>query len=937
MRIIDQLVYKITADTKDAEKGLDTTGKKFDGVGKIAKVAMGAVTVGAVLKVVKSLGDLAVQSTVVLDRVDKMSQKIGMSRQGFQEWDYILAQTGANVDGLQMSMKTLATQADAVIQGSSEATRMFKELGVEVTDLNGNMKDQEALFSEVFLALSDMEDETTRTAYASRLLGRSATELAPAMNQGAQEIEHLRGEAHRLGLVYEDELIDKGVRLGDNILALRRSFEALKTRAIAPVVGVLVSVTDRMLGQYSASGALEGALDKVKTATERYKKAQEDAKADTNALTEAIEKQALAQLKASFEELLTSWTKARGELQGWEEDLVSNEAEQDRMNENLEKMQTRLNSLTSGTKLARISLEEFERIGLNDALVEIRKSFGDTIEEVESYLFINEQVTNLWGDMKSTKEDLLDTELKHLAIMGKIETSELTQDQLVRNIAEAYLLGNTELLGYIKNHTALYDAVKKQIEAIELQKWATEEARKEIERLGLTTLRATQSAIVRREAMDTSSMSAKRLAVHVEALNFLYRQESEMLAKQAQLTADLNEKEEARNQIMELSNKAVGQAVGYHEALGDAFDLNSELTSIYTTAIKDLIDSGLDPADDRVGELLDKLAALGSEVQELTEEVEDSTEAWQDALYMLTITGDQEAYLQTMIRLTEEALLDLRRNGVQPTEDAYIKLKEALDKFNDALDQQKNKVSENESAFSRWVKAQAEGLQMTQTYLSAVNSGFSQLGRLMEAQTEKRLAELDKQLQAELAFKGLLEETERERLQRELQEAKDKGDAELEYEKTIALKRLDVLEDYDEEKKKLQIEEAKRQKTLAIFQAIIDTASAVIRAMPNIPLMLLAGITGGVQLGVIQAQPLPSFDVGSMRIERDTQAIVHRNEMILPAPLAEQARREGVAIGPAGGSDIHLQVFMDSKPIIDTTVKGINSGRYGKIDARVVK
>ena len=85
MRIIDQLVYKITADTKGADKGLDSTGKKFDAVGKIAQVAMGAVTVGAVVKVVKELGNLAVQSTVTLDRVDKMSQKIGMSRQGFQE------------------------------------------------------------------------------------------------------------------------------------------------------------------------------------------------------------------------------------------------------------------------------------------------------------------------------------------------------------------------------------------------------------------------------------------------------------------------------------------------------------------------------------------------------------------------------------------------------------------------------------------------------------------------------------------------------------------------------------------------------------------------------------------------------------------------------------------------------------------------------------
>ena len=153
MRIIDQLVYKISADTTGANKGLDTTGKKFDAVGKIAAAAMGVVTVGAIVKVVKSLGDMAIQSTVALDRVDKMSQKIGVSRQGFQEWDYILAQNGASVDGLQMSLKTLSTQAEQVNQGSAESIRLFEELGVEVNDVNGKMKDQEQLFRGALGAL----------------------------------------------------------------------------------------------------------------------------------------------------------------------------------------------------------------------------------------------------------------------------------------------------------------------------------------------------------------------------------------------------------------------------------------------------------------------------------------------------------------------------------------------------------------------------------------------------------------------------------------------------------------------------------------------------------------------------------------------------------------------------------------------------------------
>lgn len=91
--------------------------------------------------------------------------------------------------------------------------------------------------------------------------------------------------------------------------------------------------------------------------------------------------------------------------------------------------------------------------------------------------------------------------------------------------------------------------------------------------------------------------------------------------------------------------------------------------------------------------------------------------------------------------------------------------------------------------------------------------------------------------------------------------------------------------------------------------------------------------------GYVRSQ-IPSYDVGSIRIPQTQQAVVHKDEMILTAPQAEQARREGITISPNGGytsAPIHLVVNLNGRAIIDETVKGINSGQYGKIDTRITK
>lgn len=74
---------------------------------------------------------------------------------------------------------------------------------------------------------------------------------------------------------------------------------------------------------------------------------------------------------------------------------------------------------------------------------------------------------------------------------------------------------------------------------------------------------------------------------------------------------------------------------------------------------------------------------------------------------------------------------------------------------------------------------------------------------------------------------------------------------------------------YDEKKRALQMEQAKREKRLAIAQATINVASAILGALATQPVWVgiamaaLVGVLGAVQLATISSTPLPQFYTGT--------------------------------------------------------------------------
>ncbi len=80
----------------------------------------------------------------------------------------------------------------------------------------------------------------------------------------------------------------------------------------------------------------------------------------------------------------------------------------------------------------------------------------------------------------------------------------------------------------------------------------------------------------------------------------------------------------------------------------------------------------------------------------------------------------------------------------------------------------------------------------------------------------------------------------------------------------------------DREKKKKLRDEAQRQKALAVFNAIITGALAVLTALTAGPILgpimaVIAGIAAAIQIGIIVAEPLPAWNKGGLNITKRLQ------------------------------------------------------------------
>ena len=224
--------------------------------------------------------------------------------------------------------------------------------------------------------------------------------------------------------------------------------------------------------------------------------------------------------------------------------------------------------------------------------------------------------------------------------------------------------------------------------------------------------------------------------------------------------------------------------------------------------------------------------------------------------------------------------------------------------------------------------------ELFNSLLRFVQDFSSAIGDLYSAITERRLQQIDEETDAALEALGLQEDSETEKLEKEYAEAVKNGDMELAQEKERELQRARIEEEAEERKKRLQREEAQRSKQLAIFQATIDTLASVIGFMSDpgglsgIAMSAMAAATGAAQIAAIAAEPLPSYSVGAVDIDRDQIAQLHQGELVVPKTFAQGIRDGDISIG---GSESRVEVMIVNNTGARATADRLEDGDVTKL------
>ncbi len=242
---IDETGKVIRKTGEDAAETGSLVGQIFGG----NLLASGAEKLLGMCKdVSKELLEMGTNAAYAADEIATISVQTGISTDTLQELEYASELMDTSVDTITGAMSRNIKAMNEARDGSAKYAEVYEQLGIKVTDANGNLRDSEEVFWEVVDALGEIDNMTERDAASMELFGRSAQQLNPLIETGADGFAKLAQEAKDTGYVLEEDTLEGLLSVSDSLERMSKKTDALKRQIgaeVAPVIeDAVVKITD---------------------------------------------------------------------------------------------------------------------------------------------------------------------------------------------------------------------------------------------------------------------------------------------------------------------------------------------------------------------------------------------------------------------------------------------------------------------------------------------------------------------------------------------------------------------------------------------------------------------------------------------------------------------------------------------------------------------
>ena len=268
-----QVVKDAGDETERAgDKAKDSSGA-FSAFGDVAKAAAAAVAAAfaaataAAAEAGKALVSFSADGAAYADDLLTMSVITGISTDKLQEYQYAAELADVSVDTLTGSMAKNIKSMSSAANGSKNVAAAYEQLGVEVTNADGSLRDSDKVYWELIDALGAVENETERDALAMTVLGKSAQDLNPLIDITSAGMQELGEKAYDAGYVMSNETLNRFGEFDNKLQELKTGTTAAKNALggiLLPVLTDLAGSGVDLLGQFASGiNAANGDIGKM--------------------------------------------------------------------------------------------------------------------------------------------------------------------------------------------------------------------------------------------------------------------------------------------------------------------------------------------------------------------------------------------------------------------------------------------------------------------------------------------------------------------------------------------------------------------------------------------------------------------------------------------------------------------------------------------------
>jgi hypothetical protein len=237
--VIRELVTLLGFDIDD--KKLTEFEKRIDRIKKNLKRA--AIAFGIVIG---ALTAMIVKTTRLGDNLVKTSRRLGFSIEQLQAYRFAFDQAGVSAQTFDMAIQRFGRRAAEAAKGQGEAVKALHELGVQLTDNQGNLRSLDDLLMESLDALSRRSDEIDRNRLAMKLFDSEGVRLVQGISEGNKELKENMALFKDLGAVMDKETAEAAEQLTNEwgkLMAAINGVIIVIAQQLMPIVTDIIKVT----------------------------------------------------------------------------------------------------------------------------------------------------------------------------------------------------------------------------------------------------------------------------------------------------------------------------------------------------------------------------------------------------------------------------------------------------------------------------------------------------------------------------------------------------------------------------------------------------------------------------------------------------------------------------------------------------------------------